>query len=253
MRFRLTLLLSLMIFGLLAQPARPSYADAYAGRGYLWSLAFDFENSFDGLLTIKVGPWENGNLVSVEETSTTVVACQRVGAVILNGGAAVFEGGHLACDMDLAAIVKRNHGIIAGATDSYGSFVVRASLASSGQNLAPIFTHPDVSTQIDFTQTSSVTLAQSLATSAGPAQASAFFPGLLGGDLRTYSFLYGCGGAAACSSSLSAGPQTQAAPVAGDRVSFRTGPTTFLIGGDGAATFVGGLGGLVVDPGNSFP
>lgn len=247
-------LLIFVLCTLFALPTQATHAYGAADRGYLWSLDFDFENDFNGVLTVKVGPWKNGDLVAIEETSTTPVKCVRVGAVSLKNGMAVFDGGHLKCSMDLAAIVKRNHGIESAAIDSYGSFTMDAEAISTTYGFAPIFSHPDVAYAIDFADTWSFTMHQQLATDAGLVQASAFFSGVFGGALQTYGARYGCDtDGTPCFADFSAGPQTEALPVAGDRVRFRTGPTTFLIGSDGAAGFGGGLDSLSVDPGNSFP
>ena len=62
--FAKVLLASTLILGLLFPLATPQPARAEVEYGYLWLLYFDFEQSFDGVLTIEVGPWENGNLVS---------------------------------------------------------------------------------------------------------------------------------------------------------------------------------------------
>jgi hypothetical protein len=169
--------------------------------------------------------------------------------VALNGGDAVFSGGYLRCKLDLAAVVKQNHGLTIEATDSYGSMLFATTLQSTVPVVAPIFTHPDAAYTIDFTQSSAVTLAQSLNNTAGLQQAH--FPGVIGASWNKYVFEYGCAWLGACGGDLSALPFTQATPPGGKRISFATGPTTFLIGGDGVTTFQGRMGHLLIDPGNS--
>lgn len=253
-RLRLTLLiLSLLTLTLAALPARPASAGAVSVLGYIWRLQFAFDGSFDGALTIQTGPVKNGVLQSVEQTSTTTVPCERVGAVNLVAGAAVFSGGYLRCTLDLAAALQANHGIGASATESYNRMTMSARLASTGANLAPIVTHRDLAYQIDFTQRDRVVLHQGLNTAAGLAQADGTFLGLFGGDLRTYGFVYQCAAnAALCSANQYAGAAANGGPVAGGPVSFRTGPATLLIGGDSASTFLGGIDDLIIDPGNGI-
>jgi hypothetical protein len=248
------LFLSLMLVALVALPARPTSAGNVSERGYLWTLHFDYEQDYNGLLTIKVGPMKNGDLLSVDETSTSVVPCQRIGAVNQAAGAAVFSGGYLRCSFNLAGALLANHGIVADPTDSYNRMTMRARLASTGFNLAPIVSHADVTYQLDFSSPSSVGMRQGLATDAGVVNSSAIFPGLFGGALRNYGMVYGCAiGGGACSARFYAGADTDVMPAAGGPVSFRTGPTSILIGGDGATTFLGGIDDLIIDPGNSFP
>lgn len=256
MRLRPTLLMIfLALVALLAPAATPASAGNVSERGYRWSLGWDFSQSFDGQLKIEVGPWKNGDLTDVEETSTTPVRCQRLGAVQLLGGVAVFDGGYLTCELDLAAALLYNHGIKADEIDSYHGFTVRTVLASTAANVAPLVSHPDVAYQIDFSQPSSVAMRKGLITSAGAVQAEASFPGLLGGNLRTYSYVYGCPfGGGICNASFYAGAEIEDMPLPGaGPVQFHTGPTTLLIGGDGATTFLGGIDDLIIDPGNTYP
>lgn len=247
------LLLSLLTMAMAVLPARPASAGAVAELGFVWDLHFPFDGGFDGTLTIETGPVKNGVLQSVEQTSKTIVPCERVGTVNLAAGAAVFSGGYLRCTLDLAAALQANHGIAAPATESYERMTMSARLASTGTNLAPIVTHRDLAYRIDFTQRDRVVLYQGLNTAAGLAQADGTFLGLFGGDLRTYSFVYQCpANAAFCTASQYAGVAANGGPVAGGPVSFRTGPVTLMIGGDGASTFLGGIDDLIIDPGNGI-
>lgn len=247
MRLIAKILLPLVILGLFAWPAAPARAGVELG--YLWALNFDFEQSFDGILTVRVGPWENGNLVSTDAISSAVVPCKRVGPVFLNGGDAVFAGGHLVCELDLAGVLLRNHGLVVDEVDSYGSIYLTTDLETTAQNLAPIVSHPDATYTIDFTQTWAVTMGQRLENTLGPQ--GVFLGGVTGVVRNKYTFEYECVWMGACQSTFIAGTQGDVTPPGGDRVRFRTEPTRLRIGGDGAATFSGRMGSLLIDPGNS--
>jgi hypothetical protein len=247
MRLLFTRLVPLFALLLALLPtATPARAQEY---GYLWSLFFDFEKSFDGVLTIEVGPWENGDLVSVDETSTAIVPCQRVGNISLDKGDAVFAGGYLKCDLDLAGVVDKNHGLQVDQIDDYGSIILRSNLATSALNVAPLFSHPDATYQIDFTQTWNVTMSQAFTNGVGPQQQTMGIT--VGYNRFTYSYLYNCVWLGPCSNKFMAGPLIQNLPSPGGRIEFRTEPTTFLIGSDNVNTFQGRMGSLLIDPGNS--
>jgi hypothetical protein len=248
MRLFRQLALPLVILGLclpLTQPARAQEVH----RGYLWSLVFDFENNFDGVMTIKVGPWVNGDLAAADETSTATVHCEPVGNVYLDGGDAVFAGGHLTCEMDLGALVAANHDVDINAVDSYGSIVMRTVLESDAQNIASIFSHPDAAYTINFSRTWSVTTVQSLNNQAGVQKTS--FP-VAGASRQAYGFEYGCAWQGNCHGEFQALPHTYSTAPGGERVSFHTAPATFLIGSGPSGTFQGRIGTLAVDPGNSI-
>jgi hypothetical protein len=245
---RSVLWLTLIALALLAPLAQPAQAQK-PEYGYLWSLEFDFEHNFNGLLTIEVGPWKNGDLVAVDATSKATVPCKRVGIVYLKSGDAVFDGGHLECELNLGAIILANHGLVVAPQDSYGSILFRTDLESTAANVAPIFTHPDARYVVDFSQTWAVTVAQELENNLGPQQA--FFPGVIGFSRNTYTLEYGCVWLGPCNSTFAVGPSIQVSPPGGDRISFATTPTTFMIGRDGGTTFRGRMGALLIDPGNT--
>ena len=245
-------LLVALLLGLLLPVAQPRAAFAQPVElGYLWALNFSFDNDFNGLLTIEVGPWQDGDLVEVTESSTAIVRCSPVGNVTLDKGTAVFAaGGYLACDMDLASIVAANHGLNINPVDTYGSIVVRTRLNGASATVAPIFTHPNAAYSLDFTQTSAVKLSQQLWNGIGATEAN--FPGVTINTWNAYTYFYRCishGGP--CDANFAAGPQKQSFATAGSRVQFDTGPTSFQIGSNGAATFTGRIDHLVIDPGNS--
>jgi hypothetical protein len=215
--------------------------------GYLWSIFFDFDKSYDAILTIEVGPWKDGDLVEVHESSTTVIRCTPIGGVALGGGIATFTGGHLECPLDLAATVLNNHKLSINAVDTYGSILLRTRMMSNSNTVVPLFTHPDASYSLDFSATSSVTMQQQLWNGLGLSQAN--FMGVTINTWQTYTYLYRCishGGP--CDANFAVGPQSQSFPTAGSRVQFSTGPTSFQVGG---AAFNGQIDALLIDPGNS--
>lgn len=221
--------------------------------GYLWQLQFDFNHDFNGILTIEVGPWKNGNLVSVDETSTTRISCRPIGNVTLNAGEAVFfDGGYVACEMDLQSIVAEKHNLYVDAIDDYGSMVVSARVNTDVADTpirAPLFTHPDATFGVVFPSTFAVDMVSQLSNGVGSMTNS--FPGVSPGAFVEYEFYYGCSGAGPCFARFDAAAQTATQPIAGSRVNFSSEPAVFEIGRNGAATLTGRIDWLIVDPGNS--
>jgi hypothetical protein len=248
---RIFLMLAL-ILGLLLPLAKAEPVQAKEVEiGYLWSLYFDFEQNFDGILTIEVGPWKNGELTSVTGTSQATVRCRPIGNVSLDKGDAVFEGaGHVECAMDLGQIVWNNHNLVINGVDNYGSMVLRARVNSFTNAVSPILTHPDAAWSLDFSQTHSVAMNQELWNNAGSLDAT--FPGVTINTWQTYTYLYSCiSNGGPCDATFGAGAQMQGTPTAGSRTLFTTGPVTFDIGRNGAAFFTGRMDSVLIDPGNS--
>ncbi|GAB4125506.1 MAG: hypothetical protein Fur005_46910 [Roseiflexaceae bacterium] len=234
---------------LLAITAWATPAQATPTYGYLWLLNFDFEQSYDGLLTIQVGPWEDGDLISVDAVSTTRVPCRPIGAVALNGGDAVFSGGYIQCSMNLARIVAERHGLTVAAQDSYGSIILQTELDTTTPHVATIFSHPDASYRLDLTQTASVGMTQSLNNAAG-VQNQQFF-GIIPANRHLYTYMYGCVWMGPCHGTFVAAGSGEHTPNAGTRIAWTTGFTTFQIGGGKGDSFRGRMGSLLIDPGNS--
>jgi hypothetical protein len=242
-----------LILGVLLPVATPRTAYAQEVEfGYYWKLDFDFENSFNAQLAIEVGPWENGEMTEVTDTSTAMVRCKPVGNVTLDGGDAVFaDGGYLNCSMHLAQIVMQNHTLEIPAVDNYGSIYAATMLTNLGGPIAPIFTHLDVKYSIDFSNPNSVTLHQDLSNKAGPQQAT--YAGIAGTILHLYEMEYICiFGGGPCDANYKLDGAGQSIPTAGVRTTFATGPMEFQIGTDGVNFFTGRMGRLIVDPGNSM-
>jgi hypothetical protein len=237
-----------IVLSILLPVTKPQIAQAQAEEwGYLWSLYYSFDQDYNAVLTIEVGPWENGDLVEVADSSTATVRCEPVGNVALAGGMAVFKGGHLECAMDLREIVNQNHDLVIDEIDDYGSIIARTIVMSSANTVAPIFTHPDAQYSIDFTQTSSVKLNQQLWNGAGLLDETFF--GVMGNTWQTYTMEYICNPAGtSCDEKFGVAGQTATNPVAGTRVKFNTGPMSFQVGG---AAFNGRMDALLIDPGNS--
>ena len=256
---RLTLLAA-FVCGLMFTPAHVTPAAAAAPDaaapeiGYLWTLNFAFDSDFNGILTIDVGPWENGNLVAVKETSVSRVACRPVGDVTLSGGDAVFaNGGYLTCTMDLAAIVRQNHGLHIDAVDDYGSIIMQTRInpaLGSTPLAAPLFTHPDGTYGVTYPTTYAVDMAQRLWNGVG--LMSQNFVGVTLGGWEEFEFYYGCSNAGPCTAAFQTSAMSANQPVVGGtRVNWSTGPVTFEIGRNGGDTFAGSMSYLIVDPGNS--
>lgn len=248
-RILLLPLLALALLAPLAQPA-PAMADE-PELGYLWSIFFSFEQNFNGLLTIEVGPWGDGDLLAVDETSTAVVPCAPVGNVYLDNGSAVFEGGHLTCNLDLAGVVLANHGLLVQPIDTYGSIHLRARLKTApGVMKAPLFSHPDAVYSLDFTQPGVTTMSQKLNIGTDPLQAS--FSNVIPGSFNSYTYQYRCYyNTGLCDGTFRVGQQITNVPSAGKRISFTTAPTIFYIGQDQGTFFSGRMNSLLIDPGNS--
>jgi hypothetical protein len=242
------LLLPLVLLALLAplpQAARAE-ADQY---GYVWSAHFPFQGSFNGVMTLKVGPWKNGKLHSVDATSTTPVFCLPIGNVSLNAGDAVFNGGYLRCTVNIGAMVLAKHKYVIPAVDTYQSILFTASLQTSEPRHAPIFTAQDARYTVDFSNLDAVRLTQDLENDLGVQEES--FPGVNGFTMRTYRMTYNCAWLGACGSNFQVGLESKATPIGGAPISFATGQQNFLIGGDGVRTFYGRMGSLLIDPGNT--
>lgn len=226
-----------------------SPAQAAPPKGYYWSLFFDFDQSWNGELTIDVGPWVNGELASVEESSTTTVRCEPVGNVVLESGDAVFDGSsYLTCEMDLAQLVLKNHGLVLPGPESYGSMVMRARVNAQAPGAAPLFQHQDAQYWLDFSPSQDVTLHTELWNNAGAV--NALVPMLTIHNWYTYTFKYSCSLAGLCATYLWAGGQQQSIPGPGGATRFTTSSTTFTIGGDGSTFLTGRISALGLDPGN---
>lgn len=225
-----------------------SAAQAKNEIGYLWTLTFDFNTSLNGVLTLEVGQWQNGNLVTVEQTSNTPVACQAVGVVNLVGGKATFNGGsYLNCTLDIAGALKAKHGLDAKAIDSYGNFLMSTHAQINTVGNAPIFSHPDAAFWLS-TPSSMMAQVNTTLTNKGGIMTSQVFS-LNWSMMQTYTSHYTCQQDGPCDMTHWAAVNQQMLLNQGIPAQFRTSATNFTVGR--------GLNGqidlLIVDPGNSGP
>jgi hypothetical protein len=225
-----------------AQAETPTY-------GYLWELVFDFEDDFNGVLKIEVGPWQGGNLAWIEAISETTVECEPSGRISLTNGFANFGGsGSLECEMDIAQIVLDKHNLIAQKFDTYGSFIMQTTADLMTTNPAPIFTHPDARLRLEPIGAVDVRVISDLSNEHGPIQS--LFSGIMADEVYTYTSDYVCDPELQCDMIHSAGTTEITLNEQGEPVTFTTGPTTFTIGKDGTQFLFGQVDSIIIDPGN---
>ncbi len=213
--------------------------------GYLWTLTFDFDKSLNGVLTLKVGQWQNGSLTTVEQTSNTPVVCQAVGPVNLVNGYAEFNGGSfLDCTLDLAGALKANHGMEANSIDSYGSFIMRTRAQLNAPGGAPVFSHPDASFWLNVPGPMMVQASSALTNKGGPMTSQVF--SLNWGAMQTYTSHYTCQQNGPCAMTHWVATNQQTLANQGIPAHFSTAATQFTVG----RGLNGRIDGLIVDPGN---
>lgn len=230
------------IFTPAVQAAPPNY-------GYLWELVFDFEEGFNGLLKIEVGPWEDGNLVWIEETSETIIECTPSGRISLTEGFANFGGsGFLTCEMDIAQIVLDKHDLIAQEIDTYGSFIMQTEAVLLNDNPAPIFNHPDAQLRLEPIVPVDVRMISDLSNQHDPITTTVF--SVMATDVNTYTVDYVCTPDVQCDIEHSVGIRQNMLTEQGEPLTFTTGLTTFTIGKNDTGIMTGRIDSILVDPGN---
>lgn len=223
-------------------------AQAATEMGYYWTLIFDFNNTFNGVLKLEVGPWENGKLLKVEQSSEARVACAPVGAVVLANGVATFNGNsYLTCTLDLAGAFKANHNLEPKRVESYGALLISARAQLNAAGNAPLFKHRNASFGLSAPGPLMVRDVATLTNNGALMQSQLF--SLNWGVLQTYEANYSCAWGGACDMNLTAGPNQQTLFNQGAPVQFATGRTTFTIG----QGLNGQIDALLVDPGNYRP
>lgn len=265
MNFQLTLFTRLLLlvavgFAPIFAPQRATPVQAAQQYAYYWSLTFDYENNFNGLFHVAVGFAENGGVQNPPlSESTFPVACQRVGNVGLAGGSAVFNGGYLACNVDMqrmlrAAIATCNQ-VSPGCdfavedVEKYQSFRLIATVTSTTTNAAPIFYHEDANYMI----APGMSAAQITAnlTPLGLVS-SAALPAALGAA-NSYESRYQCG-VGGCVMKFAVNGTTEYLPQGNASVEFSTPPATIYIGYNPATNSVMPAGTqlayLFIDPPN---
>lgn len=258
--WRSVLLLVVGLFAILA-PVSTEVVHADPGYAYYWSLTFDFENNFNGILHVDVGFNENGGVQQPALYGENFnVPCKRVGNVVLTGGSAKFNGGYLQCDLDIysaltAAFAKcqQEHPgctMTINAVEPYRNFRMLAGLISPVVGSAPLFYHEDaVFTVMPDTATTQVT---STLTPIGLLTSSSTAAPL--NTPQFYAAEYECDGGAGCANYFTVTGALQSTTLPAQTVQFSTPATKVYIGYNRAtgATIPAGteLLSLVVDPPN---
>lgn len=212
-------------------PTSTPTAQANAGYAYYWSVTFDFENNLNGALYVAVGHAANGTVQNPPVYSESfAVPCQRVGKVNLSGGTALFQGGYLACTLDVksalqAAFVKCNDAV-PGCTipiddvEKYRSFRLLAEVPATAGGSIPLFYHADAA----YTVAPAVAQVTAALTPLGNFQSVAM------PAAPTYQARYQCGLAGPCAMEFAVGGNTQLVPLGSDAVQFFTPSSTIYIG-----------------------
>lgn len=217
------------------QPTAPVHADP--GYAYYWSLTFDYEHDFNGVLSIVTGYNDNG---APQEppifVQTTTIPCQRVGNASVSGGFLHLNGGYVRCDFDLQRALNSAFDLcnqkVAGCTMSigedeyYAHFRAAAQVLSTATGEAPIFYHEDASYRINPAISWSQFTANLAPHGVIP---SATQPAALGA-WTSYQAFYSCSGG--CEMDYFVAGNTQSVPTVEKWVPFSTVPTTIYIGYD---------------------
>jgi len=257
-----TRLLIVLLMGFAPVVAPPNAAPVYAADyAYYWSLTFDYETNFDGVLHVAVGHAENGGVQNPPLYETDFpLACQRVGNVGLAGGSAIFNGGYLTCNIDLQRMVRAaiaTCGQVAPGcalpvedVERYHSFRMLANVASTTTGAAPLFYHEDA----NYTVTPALSTAQIAATLTPiGAVSSSALPAPLGA-VNSYESRYLCGVTGVCGMQFGVNGAVESLPQGSAWVDFSTPATTIYIGRNPAAntTMPAGtsLAYLFIDPPN---
>lgn len=255
---RMALLLALVAAGLLV-PVTTAYAQPPAFASY-WKLSFDFADNFHGNLVVQIG-YDDGN-GAVEQpalaTSTTLVTCQRVGAVLLSSGSAVFNGGYLQCTLDVKSAVEAavaacqkiddNCSVAIDEQHIYQNFQMGARVYSTTAGVAPLFDHPDAYYALQLT--GAATQLEATLTNMGTKLSTPVVATL--STWQTYRARYQCN---ACGLQFDIAGASELVPVGPDRqISFYTPSTTIYLGynGDTGQVIPAGtvLDYLAIDPPN---
>lgn len=255
------LLVTVVLAGTLLS-AQPSMAQDDTGFASYWRLTFDFDSSLSGNLYIEIG-YDDGS-GQVEQpalvTQNVTVACQRVGAVTLAGGAAVFQGGYLECELDIqramaAAVtacqqIDGNCDIAINDEHIYPHLHMAVDVYSTATGVAPLFYHQDARYQVE-PQTSSSKVTATL-TNMSTIESSAVPVAPAINNWLHYEANYDCN---PCAMNFTVDGTNELKNVGPDQqVSFYTPASTIYIGYDAkSGTTIPnntGIGFLSVDPPN---
>lgn len=241
---RILFTITLSITGILA-PLSSSIAHAEQMTGYLWSLTFDFTDSYNGTLSIQVGTWQNGDLIDVTAKSESIVPCQPVGTVVLGKGYAGFHGGYLQCTLDIAGALLKNHQLQANPVDTYGSLLISTNAQLLAGN-APVLDHPNA--RFGMTTFGPMQIAVNTQLT-GSNWVSSNFSSVPWSAFQSYSSWYQCNVNGPCRMTQSAAGYNMLLNNQGTAVQFGTQTTQFTIG----RGLNGRIDQLFVDPGNHLP
>jgi hypothetical protein len=217
----------------------PAHADP--GYAYYWSITFDFEQGFNGVLSIATGYNENGAPQDPPiYVQNTTIPCQRVGNASVSGGVLTLNGGYVTCDFDLRRALESAFEMcnqkVAGCgmriqdEEYYAHFRAAAQVMSTLPGEAPIFYHEDASYRI-YPSASGSTGTQITAdlTPHGVTPSTQVMVGALG-VWTSYQSFYSCG--AACNMGYSVGGHTEIVATTQAKVPFSTQSTRIYIGHD---------------------
>ena len=231
--------LALLVGSALLSPqlAAPVAAQSY---GYTWTIEFDFDAGFDGILTVEAGPGTVGALDKVYVSEEFTVSCAPNGVVNQAGGAAIFAGGHLVCDLDLGTAITRTFDLCArvdegcryslAPVESYENLHMAAKVFSPQPGPAPLLHTPDVLFGPNLTA-ADATLYNRLTPAGG--MSSLFVTSPLG-KWMSYGALYSCQFGPPCTSEFNVNGVTQAGgpgPFV-DQAQIRMQPVDLIIGHD---------------------
>lgn len=258
---RYFLVVAVMLVGTLL-PAQPALAQDETGFASYWSLTFDFDSNFNGNLYIEIG-YDDGT-GQVEQpalvTQTYTVGCRQMGAVGLAGGAAVFQGGYLECNLDIqramattVALCQDVDGDCDIALDDehvYPYMHMEADVYSTVTGFTPLFYHRDARYHVEpATHTSKVS---ATLTNAGTVESSAILVPSGVSSWIHYEANYECN---PCDMYFNVNGTNEIKNVGADQqVSFYTPESTIYVGYDAksgtAAPNATGIGYLKIDPPN---
>lgn len=263
-RFRCCLA-SLLLITLLLPMTTSAAQASEAGYAYHWQLVFDFESGINGQLLVDVGYNDQGAVQDPPlHSQSFTVACQRVGALGIGGGAVWFNGGYIKCGLDVKSAIIQTFAECAaryatcameiGDIERYRSLLMKAELASPVAVTAPIFAHPSASYAVKF-----LTVQAQMKSALHPiGTVDSLDTGLSlpTNVAQAYQAQWGCIPAGSCGMYYTIAGTTAYVDTADLALEFATPSSTILIGRDlGGSTIAAGssLGYLLIDPGNGIP
>lgn len=258
---RYLLVVAVLLIGTLL-PAQPALAQDDTGFASYWSLTFDFDSNFNGNLYIEIGYDDGSGQIDQPAlvTQTFEVGCHRIGAVGLAGGAAVFQGGYVECNLDIqramaatVALCREVDGDCDIALDDkhvYPYMHMEADVYSTVTGFTPLFYHRDARYHVE-PQTHASKISATLS-NAGTIESSSVLVGSAVGSWLHYEANYECN---PCAMHFTVDGTNEIKNVGPDQQTiFYTPESTIYIGYDAksgtAAPNNTGIGYLKIDPPN---